>query len=228
VDPRLRAAVDASLAWYDDVCALHGVATATEAGLWRALGDPPPWHSGLKTTRPGVDVRRVLAAHRGGPVADSFGDLDLQPHGFTVLIDGQWVHHPGLDGSTTGLPSGWSVVRDPDLLGEWSRAHDYVGVLLHDVLDEPAFTVLAQHSAGRLTGGAVLHRPAVGPDDLVGLSNAWTARRGAVDHAELLAVIGALEPGRAVTDYAYGAELDAMTAAGYARLGPQRVWRPVD
>jgi hypothetical protein len=226
VDPRLRAAVDTSLAWYEDVFALHGIQTRHEAGLWWALGPPPPWHSGVKTTEPGVEVARVLAVHRHGAVADSFGDLDLRPHGFEVLVDATWVHHPPLRLSldeSSDRTHAWSVVREPGLLAEWNRAHDYAAVLLPAVLDRPAFSVLARRSGGALVGGAVLHRPA-GSAQVVGLSNTWTEERDVVDHADLLAVIRALDPGAGVTAYAWAAELDAMVGAGYAALGPQRVW----
>ena len=226
MDPRLRAAVDTSLAWYGDVFALHGIPTRSEAGLWWALEPPPPWHSGVKTTVPGVEVARVLAVHEHGAVADSFCDLDLQPHGFEVLVDATWVHHPPLalpPDEPPDRPQEWHVVRDPGVLAEWNRAHDYAGVLLPAVLDRPAFSVLARRSRGALVGGAVVHRPARS-SHVVGLSNTWSTAREPVDHAELLAVIGALHPGRGVTDYARGAELDAMGGAGYAALGPQRVW----
>jgi len=76
-----------SLAWYVDVFALHALETRLEDGLWWAVDPPPPWHSGTKTTEPGVSIERVLALDEGGSVADSFGDLDLGSHGFTVLIE---------------------------------------------------------------------------------------------------------------------------------------------
>ena len=223
VDPRLRAAVDTSLAWYDDVLALHDIPTSTEDGLWWALEPPPPWHSEVKTTEPGVDVTRVLSVYEGGSVADSFGDLDLRPHGFDVLIDATWVHHPPVDEPPASLPHGWSVVRDRTLLAEWNEAHDYAGVLLPEVLDRPSFAVLARHSHGALVGGAVVHcgDPR---SDVVGLSNTWSVDSSDLDHAELLAVVGALHPGLGVADYAWGSDLEAMVDAGYAVLGPQRVW----
>jgi hypothetical protein len=37
-------------------------------------------------------------------------------------------------------------------------------------------------------------------------------------------VVSVLHPGRAFTDYASGAELEALLTAGFAALGPQRVW----
>ncbi len=226
MDPRLRAAVDTSLSWYGDVFALHGIPTRSETGLWWALEPPPPWHSGVKTTMPGVEVARVFTVHEHGAVADSFCDLDLQPHGFEVLFDATWVHHPPLGlpiDEPPGRPHEWSVVHEPGLLAEWNRAHDYAGVLLPAVLHQPAFSVLARRSLGTLVGGAVVHRPA-GSSPVVGLSNTWSAERDVVDHAELLAVIDALHPGAGVSAYVRGAELHAMVGAGYAALGPQRVW----
>jgi hypothetical protein len=224
VDPRLRAAVDTSLAWYEDVFALHAIPTRTVAGLWQSLAPPPPWHSGLKTTEPGVEVERVLAVHQHGAVADSFGDLGLRAHGFTTLVEATWVHHGPVAPSATGLPDGWAVVRDPGLLAEWSLAHDYAGVLLPEVLALPAFQVLARHAGTSLVGGAVVHRGDPRQPEVVGLSNTWSADASGLDPAEVLAVVAALHPGAGVTDYAEGNELDALLGAGYAALGPQRVW----
>ena len=93
MDPRLRAAVDASHRWYDDVFALHGLRARRVGGLWTALDPPPPWHSCVKTVDPGVPVGDVLAAmerHEHGSVADSFGDLDLASSGFTLLFTATW------------------------------------------------------------------------------------------------------------------------------------------
>jgi hypothetical protein len=222
VDPRPRAAVDTSLAWYVDVFALHAIPTQVDGGLWWALSPPPPWHSGVKTTQPGVGVDRVLAVHERGGVADSFGDLELASYGFTVLVDATWTHHRPLGQPSSGLSPGWTVVRDAGLLAEWNRAHDYAGVLLPAVLDRPAFTVLARHVRGALAGGAVVHRG--DRPDVVGLSNTWSATSAEVDHAEVLSVVGAIHPESSVTNFAQGADLGAMLAAGYAPLGPQRVW----
>jgi hypothetical protein len=176
----------------------------------------------VKTTELGVEIDRVLAVHQHGTVADSFGDLDLAPYGFTVLVDATWVYHLPCDQPPSALPRGWTVVRDAGLLEEWSRAHDYAGVLPPAVLGRQAITVLAQHVRGALAGGAVVHRG--DRPDVVGLSNTWSATSAELDHAEMLAVVGALHPGSSVTDFSEGDDLDAMVAAGYVALGPQRVW----
>lgn len=222
MDPRLRAAVDTSLAWYDDIFCLHGIPTRTEGGLWWALAPAPPWHSGVKTTEPGVAVDRVVVIHGEGTVADSFGDVELASCGFTLLVDATWVHHRPLDRAPSRLPKGWSVVRDAPTLAEWNRAHDYAGVLLPAVLEHPAFTVVAREVDGMLAAGAVVHRGA--HPGVVGLSNTWSTPALELDHEEVLALVATLHPGASVTDFAQGADLSALQAAGYTPLGPQRVW----
>ena len=222
MDPRLRAAVDASVRWYDDVFALHHIPVRVEDGLWAALGPPPPWHSAVKTLEPGIETTRVVRASAGQDhcaVADSFGDLDLAPHGFEVLIEATWLHLPPGDQPVGTCPAGWSVVASEDALSEWVAAHGYAGVLPPIVLDDARFRILAFSRGGRLRGGAVIHDG----DGAVGLSNTWGDGRVAASTG-VLAAVSALHPGRAVVDYAAGVERDAMVAAGFAPLGPHRVW----
>ena len=223
MDPRLRSAVDASLAWYDDVFAVHGIPTAVEQGVWHALEEPPRWHSAAKTTAPTEDPAPVVrAVERFGScsVADSFGRLDLSGSGFDLLFEATWVHHSAADG-TSALPDGWTVVRHAALIRSWNAAHDTAEVLLPAMLTHPRFTILARTEDDVLTGGAVLHDC---PGEAVGLSNTWSASGTVLDPRAVLACAQALHPGRSVVDYAQGADLEAMVEAGFSRLGPQVVW----
>jgi hypothetical protein len=222
VDPRLRAAIGASLGWYDDVFALHGIPTRLEHGLWSALGEPPPWHSAAKTLEPGVEAAQVLLAtdaFERCSVADSFGDLTLDRHRFELLFEAAWFHGPAVDGPPGPLPAGWSVVSTAPDLAAWSEPHDYSGVLLPGVLDNPRFRILARHRDGALVGGAVTHRGT----DVVDLSNVWGDDDPSL-YDEVLAAVQALHPGRAVTGYADGAELEEMLTLGFTAVGPHRIW----
>jgi hypothetical protein len=185
--------------------------------LWRALADPPAYHSTAKTLRPGVPSAAVTAAVPDhGSVADSFADLDLP--GFRLLFEATWVHHDG--GTAVGVPAAWSAVTTPELLAVWSRRHDYVGVLTADVLDRSAFTVLGCFDAGELVGGAVLHDGSVA----VGLSNAWALPGHRLDWDGLLAAAHAVHPGRSLAGYARGEDLQRLLGAGFRAVGTQRVW----
>lgn len=223
MDPRLRAAVDASVHWYDDVFAAHGVPVEVTGDLWWALGTPPAWHSAVKTLLPYADLEAVLhamAIHEHGTVADSFGTLDLTPHGFDLFIDATWLHRPADPDPADTLPPGWSVVTDPALLAEWNGHHDTTGVLLPALLGHPHFRILARHDGGYLFAGAVTHVAG----GAVLLSNCWSVPGRPFDPTDVLAAVGALHPGLPVVDYEWGEALDTMLAAGFSPLGPQRVW----
>ena len=97
VDPRLRCAVDASVGWYDDLCALHGVGSVLVDGIWSALAPPPPLHSAAVTVEPDVTAERVLARLADGPrggVKDSFSTVDLGAAGWELLLSASWLHRP--------------------------------------------------------------------------------------------------------------------------------------
>ncbi len=221
MDPRLRVAVGASRRWYDDVFGLHGTPVHVERGLWSSLDRPPPFHSAAKTLEPHLDAARVLRAvdaFEHCTVADSFGDLDLDRCGFDLLFAATWVHR---DASSTPeiWPAGWSQVETAEALAEWSAAHDYDQVLPPAVLHHPRFRILSCRRGGVLVGGGVIHRG----DADVGISNAWGA--GAATESDgLIAAASALHPDQVLTDYAYGAELDALLTSGFTALGPQLVW----
>ena len=223
VDPRLREGVDASLRWYADVFEAHGVRSRVDRGLWWAAGQPPRWHSAVKTVRPGVGTDRVLRAaapFERCTVADSFGDLALSRHGFDLLFEASWIHRPPPAG-TGQLPRGWSVVRDEETFARWNVAHDTVDVLLPSLLGHPDFLFLAQEDEGDLVAGAVLHDPG---GAAVGLSNTWATDAAAVDPGPLLACARALHGGRPLVGYAGGEELASLEGAGFVGLGPQLVW----
>lgn len=223
MDPRLILAIDASKRWYDDIFTLHHRLASTDGRMWVAESPPPPWHSAVKTLSPDVEADEVVAAmtrHPGGSVADSFGHLDLERDGFALLFEATWVHHAGI--ADANWPEGWVVVKDPVLLDEWCRAHDYSGVLVPDVLESPSFHILARIEEGEPTAGAVVHDAVA----VTGLTNMWTSRDllTADEVRQLLACAGVIHPGRGVVDYARGDELDVLVSVGYERLGPQRVW----
>lgn len=221
VDPRLRVAVDSSLAWYDALCALHGVACQVEDGLWVAGGQPPPLHSAVKTVEPGVDPVRVaeIAASRGG-VADSFGDLGLESYGFDLLFAARWIHRPADDLPARDLAPGWSLVTSADGLAAWTAQHDTAEVLLPALLARSSFQVLARHDDGDLAAGAVLH---VGTG-AVSISNVWMKDPDGDTWRDIVRNAGALWPGRALVGYERGTDLESALAVGFADIGPQLVW----
>lgn len=220
MDTRLRIAIDSSLAWYDALCALHGVACRVEDGLWTVDGAPPPLHSAVKTLEPGIASVRVaaLASSRGG-VADSFGDLSLDDHGFELLFAARWIHRAANDQPVRDLVDGWTLVSSAAELAVWTAHHDTAEVLLPGLLDRSCFQVLAQVADDELTAGAVLHAGT----GAVSVSNVWSAHPEDV-WPELVHNASALWPARDLVGYERGTDLEAALAAGFADVGPQLVW----
>jgi hypothetical protein len=220
VSPALRAAVDASLSWYDALCALHSVPCGIEDDVWRAYTPPPPLHSAAKTVEPAAHPDRVLAAvTEDGGIADSFGELDLSGEGFRLLFEAQWIHRPAPPAGPRRLPAGWAIVRSPAELEAWTSRHDTQAVLLPALLQRSAFRVIGRRHDGGYGAGAVLHLCS----GVVDISNVW-ASAGSPDWAELVSAAAALFPGRALVGYEDGPDLERAVAAGFATLGPQRVW----
>lgn len=220
-EQRLRAAVDASRRWYDDLFRLHRIAVGSDGALWWAEAAPPRWHSAVKTLVPTTDPSGALLRmerHPHGTIADSFGLLDLTAEGFELLFAARWLHHRGVPSGAR--PPGWMPVLDPDLMDQWNRHHDTVGVLPVDLWKHPHFTVLARHDGDGLTGGAILHDAGT----VVGLSNTWSLEDVPLDPRDVLELAAQRYPGRAVVDYAWGADLGAMLGAGFEPLGPHHVW----
>ena len=58
----------------------------------------------------------------------------------------------------------------------------------------------------------------------VGMSNAWSVVGKPLHPETLIRCASFLHPDRALVDYAWGEDLDALVAAGFHQLGPQLVW----
>jgi hypothetical protein len=220
LSPALRAAVDASLLWYDALCGVHGVPCGIEESVWCAYAPPPPLHSNAKTVEPRARPDRALAAVPGhGSIADSFGAFDLTGEGYRLLFEAQWIRRPPPDAGSRHLPAGWSSVGSASDLRAWTSRQDTRGVLLPALLQRSAFKVIGRRRGDGYEAGAVLHLGT----GVVDISNVWSTS-GDLNWTELVDAASALFPGRALVGYEHGAHLEYASAAGFATLGPQRVW----
>ena len=222
MDPRLRMAVDASACWYDQLCALHGVGCAIHDGLWLSHGPPPPLHSAAKSVEPAVTAAQALvgvADQEHCSIADSFGMLTLDRE-MDLLIEARWLHRAALDEPPKGLPSGWAPVRSADTLAEWTARHDTAEVLLPGILERSSFALLGRRDGSALTAGAVTHLCG----GVVSVSNVWAAPGHETDWTELVHLVHAVHPGRAMVGYELGEELARALDAGFADVGPHLVW----
>ena len=222
MDPRLRTAVDASVGWYEDLFALHGVASTLRDGLWSALGPPPPLHSDALVVEPRVNASEVVArleGHEHAGFKDSFATIDAAPHGFDLLFEATWIHRTAPDAVSGSAPS-WSTVTTIEELAEWTGHHDTTAVLLPGILERAHFRILAKRVDGEIVAGAVA-RLASGAVDV---SNVYAVPGHAVHWAELSTVVATHFPGRPLVGYERGDDLAAALDGGFRAVGDQRVW----
>ena len=222
MDDRLRCAVDASVGWYEDLCALHGVGSTLRDGLWSSLTPPPPLHSDAVAVEPDVEPAQVFTAlaereHCG--FKDSFSTIDGSADGLDLLFSATWIHRPAAQGALlTG--SRWSVLTDPADLANWTEQHGTTEVLLPGLLDRAHFKILALRADADIVAGAVARLGS----GTVDVSNVWAAHGHQLDWAELAAVVHQHFPGRPLVGYEHGPELDAAIAGGFTAVGDLRVW----
>ena len=223
MDPRLRSAVDASIGWYEDLCALHGVGSMLRDGVWSALEPPPPLHSDVVVVEPEVTRDRVVERLEGRVrcgVKDSFARVDLSVEGMQLLFAATWIQHAGGRGERRAAPSGWAPVRTAERLAEWTGQHDTGEVLLPPLLRRGHFVILANLVDDRIVAGAVARLGS----GVVDVSNVHARPGHAVDWAELAAVVDTWFPGRPLVGYERGDALDAALAGGFVPVGDLRVW----
>src|SRR4051812_6818112 len=223
MDPRLRSAVDASLGWYEDLCALHGVGSVLTDGLWSALDTPPPLHSDAVVVEPEVTADQVLARLDGRDhcgVKDSFATMDLSGEGMQLLFSATWIHHEAKPDGRRDVPTGWATVTGADQLSEWTGRHDTRDVLLPPLLRRAHFRILARYVDDRIVAGAVARLGGGAVD----VSNVYAVPGHDVDWAELAEVVGAFFPGRQLLGYERGDALAAALDGGFTPLGALRVW----
>jgi hypothetical protein len=225
IDPRLRVAVDASIGWYEDIFALHGIGTRIEDGLWSAIGSPPPFHSDVVALEPTVSRAALDAALAGRPTwgfKDSFAVTEPSAPGTRLLFTATWIHHPGADGRTA--PTAWRRIDDADDLAAWNAGWDTADVLLPSVLDRGHLAVLARTGEVGIQAGIEAGAVARLGSGAVDLSNVHGVGGRDVDWEELVAAVGARFPGRPLVGSESGADLAAALSAGFDAVGELRVW----
>jgi hypothetical protein len=222
IDPRLRRAIDASIGWYEDITALHGIHTRLEDGVWSSVGPPPPLHSAVVAVEPWVSVEQIEAALEGRDgwgYKDSFATL-APARPAELLFAATWMHLDPAPASDRRRRSPWHRVRDPQDLARWNAGHDTAEVLLPGLLERGHFAVLARIDGGEIEAGAVARLGSGAVD----LSNVHAADGATVDWAELSDVVGRVFPGRPIVGYERGDDLEAALAGGFEPIGDLRVW----
>jgi hypothetical protein len=228
-----RAAARNNAEWCDAVCRAHGLPGEFGDGAWSSARRTPPLYPDAVTLTADVSARDVVSridlAAPGCSVKDSFALLDLEPWGFEVLFEAQWIHRPaGMAPSGTPSSVHWEPVKDADGLPAWEKAwsggDEPAGLFRPELLSGAGTTFLAGHMDGRIVAGAV----ASPGDSVLGISNLFATDEmpGGEESAWACCLTQAARfwPDLPVVGYESGESLDAAVGQGFTPVGPLRVW----
>jgi hypothetical protein len=223
MDDRVIAAAQNNAEWCDIVCRSHGLPTLMSELMWIAPAGSPRLYPDAVTLAPRVPVDSVLSQIHTGPscsVKDSFADLDLSGHGFTVLFDAHWFfREPGRP--RRHVPSGWQLITTDEDFQRWAVAADLTGIIRPELLHEQAVRILAVHRERAVAAGAIVNRSG----KTVGLSNVFTtANAPALLWRDLPAAIAEAFGGVPIVGYEHDRRLVAAADGGFEAIGPLRVW----
>jgi hypothetical protein len=232
MDPRVGLAVRDNARWCDLVCATHGIVGRFDADAWVSPRRTPPSYPDAVTLTSDAMSGSLLAridASAGASIKDSFAALDLSPAGFAVLFEATWLFRARAASPDRG-PLHWGPVQSADDLHEWSLGHGGGSTFRPGLLTDPAVVILAGRAeGGRLMAGAIATIGA----DAIGISNVFAADAATVRDPETArdavfgpaaAAIAGRFPDRPLVGYLSGTGVDAALAAGFAAVGPLRVW----
>jgi hypothetical protein len=211
--------------WCDIVCRSHGIPTMLTGDTWNTTRRSPPLYPDAVTFDPAVTAGHLLQRVDAGPgcsIKDSFATLELEPHGFHVLFDAEWI---GRDAGAAPGAGALEPLTTADELTAWEAAWGGdaapTGRFRPALLGEPSVVILAARVDRAISAGAVLNFGA----GVVGVSNVF-ANDGDLDamFAATIAAAAQWFPNAPIVGYESGAALAAARRSGFEVLGPLHVW----
>jgi hypothetical protein len=222
-DPRAVLAARNNAEWCDLVCRANGIATTFHADAWVSARRSPPAYPDAITLTPAPDPTMLLArtdSAAGCSVKDSFAALDLSAAGMRVLFEAEWICRPAAEPAAGRHRLAWREVRTAGHLRSWAAAHGSGGVFHPGLLSDPRVAILAIYDGDGVAGGLIANRSA----QVVGVSNVFSTGDADRIWPEVAAVVSARFPGLPLVGYEHGPSRDAAAAAGFAGIGPLRIW----
>lgn len=228
------AAADAArnnAAWCDAVCGAHGCPGELSGSHWLTRAPTPPGYPNLVTLEPAVApaMAAVRELERARPpeawaVKDSFSVLALEPAGFRLLFEAEWIVRPALPARPRGSGR-WIRVQSKPALAAWEAAWgesaSQTRLFLPALLGRSEIAILAALDDGGAVAAGVI---ANWSRNVVGLSNFFAREQREALRAGSIEAAQREFPGLPLVGYESGQDLAESRALGFLPLGSLRVW----
>ena len=213
------------------VCRAHGIEPNFAEDAWTSPRRTPPLYPDAVTLDPDVTPESLLArvdVSAGCSIKDSFFALSLRTHGFSVLLEGEWIvrwpDEPGPRRDADIEPE-WRSVADARELSRWEegwRKDAVDDTFPASLLRGGGLTFLAAYDGDSLVAGAVANLTS----GVVGVSNVFARSSSRRDFwSGCLRAVSERFPDLPIVGYESGAALHDAVAHGFAPVAPLRVWR---
>lgn len=239
---KLELAVLNNTRWYEAMFAAHGLASQTDARVWRSLEAPPPFHSNfvvLSPTTTQADIAGYAAEIESSPrptgwsLKDSYARFELAALGYFMPFQAEWIWRDPAPAVATPSSArlSWVKLSTPSTLAQWEQA--WSGDTRNEaeaarprqfpvsLLGSPDHAFFAGLLDGQIVAGGIANRS----PGVVGLSNVFSPPELLEETwAALVNALSAEFPATPIVGYERGTDLSAAESAGFVALGTLRLW----
>ena len=218
----VKQAVDNNIAWCQLVSAAFGKPSFTTDKVWGLHTTAPLYYPELITTSRTTieeDILEFLKLDHICSLKDSYATLQLEPLGFQLLIEAEWICHPSVNEQKPESCQ-WSIVQTEKEFERWTKMTGLENSIPVDLLANEGVKIFYRDAPDGFAG--FIANVAA---DAVGISNVFSS---GMDNVELWRAIPQAVstefPGLLLVGYEEGDSLSVACSSGWTSIGPLRVW----
>ncbi|WML49507.1 hypothetical protein RCG23_05815 [Neobacillus sp. PS3-34] len=152
-------------------------------------------------------------------IKDSYANLDLQPFGFKILFEAEWIYHAPVS-KIEGMRQEWRVIKTDEELMKWISANGLENVIKSDILRRKDAEIFMREEKDKLSGFiANLGSGAVGVSNVFSKDDSYERL-----WPDIVQIVSNRFPGLPMVGYEHGEGLKAALTSGWESAGPLRIW----
>ncbi|MCG7346288.1 hypothetical protein MHZ92_19450 [Sporosarcina sp. ACRSL] len=221
-ESNVKKAVDNNIAWCQLVSAAHGKESFTTDKVWGLRAVAPPYYPELITSSRVTieeDIVEFLKLDHVGSIKDSYATLHLEPFGFQMLFEAEWIYSPSVSEKETG-PYEWKLVRTKEEFERWTKETGLENSIPTSLLGGPEMRMYFLNCPNGCAG-FIANKAA----DVVGISNVFSRGMDEINLWRTIPHVVSKEyPGVHMVGYEHGDLLSAARSSGWTSMGALRVW----
>ena len=218
----MKQAVENNIAWCQLVSAAYRKPSFKTDKVWGLHTTGPLYYPELITTSRTTieeDIQEFVKLDHIGSVKDSYATLQLEPFGFQLLVEAEWISHPPFN-EQQSEPYQWSIIGTEKEFERWTKMTGLENSTPIGLLENQEVRIFYRDGPDGFAG--FIANVAA---DVVGISNVFSS---GVDNVDLWRaipqVVSAEFPGLPLVGYEEGDSLTAAHSSGWRPVGPLRVW----